>query len=408
MKRAFGIRTTPQLGAFLLLVFLVQILTHASAAKSTRFALLIGNSDYPSAVGGKLTNPTNDIALVKGALLSDGFAEGDIVIVPNASRIQILEHFDEFAKRVGQGGPGAISFFYYSGHGAANDQRDNYLIPVDVPELRTTDFWYHAVPLRDLIDALEREAPNANHFVIFDACRNSLVLKDPGRKTIVQSKGFAPVWAPGGILVAFATGEGELASDEGNGAGPYARALADEIVKPGVEAVTVFRKVQLDLIHSIGQAPWMLGSPPDEVYFAGQTASASAEPKRAPQRVSISVSPDECRRNSNFRVAIFAVQDRDAASLVDGLNAACFNTRTGAYPYKVHVDPSNKGTTYIIPSIKLAKPKSDEIEDSVVSIAKMTLPPELSRMHPNNDNNTPGIFRGGQGPILGDVTVYLF
>jgi len=45
------------------------------------------------------------------------------------------------------------------------------------------------------------------------------------------------------MLIAYATAEGELASDVGVGAGPYAKALAEEIIKPGVEAVAMFRVV---------------------------------------------------------------------------------------------------------------------------------------------------------------------
>jgi hypothetical protein len=35
-----------------------------------------------------------------------------------------------------------------------------------------------------------------------------------------------------GMLIAYATAEGDLASDVGDGAGPYAKVLAEEIIKP--------------------------------------------------------------------------------------------------------------------------------------------------------------------------------
>ena len=58
------------------------------------------------------------------------------------------------------------------------------------------------------------------------------------------------------MLIAYATAEGELASDVGAGvAGPYAKVLAEEIVKPGVEAVTMFRRVQVRVRSTIGQGP---------------------------------------------------------------------------------------------------------------------------------------------------------
>ena len=133
--------------------------------------------------------------------------------------------------------------------------------------------------MRDLLDRLNAEAPAAKHFVVFDACRNALKLKDAGGKALSQPKGFQPVRdIPGGMLIAFATAEGELASDQGADAGPYARALAGEIVKPGVEAFTVFRNAQLQVSESIGQKPWMQSSPMPAVYFAGREAAGQPSP----------------------------------------------------------------------------------------------------------------------------------
>ena len=81
------------------------------------------------------------------------------------------------------------------------------------------------------------------------------------------------------MLVAYATAEGELASDVGDGAGPYAKVLADEIVKPGVEAVTMFRRVQVRVRSSIGQEPWLGFSALGEVHFAGvQTEAVKSGP----------------------------------------------------------------------------------------------------------------------------------
>jgi len=211
--------------------------------------------------------------MLRSALLKVGFAEPDITVISDADRVAMLEAFEAFAARVARAGPDAVSFFYYSGHGASNAQRDNYLIPVDVPELSAAGFWHRSVKLRELIDHLNAQALGAKHFVIFDACRKTLKLKDPATKALAQPKGFQPVEKiPGGMLIAFATAEGELASDEGAGAGPYARALAEEIVKPGAEAVQVFRETQLRVMESAGQKPWMQASPMTRLYFAGREA----------------------------------------------------------------------------------------------------------------------------------------
>jgi uncharacterized caspase-like protein len=153
-----------------------------------------------------------------------------------------------------------------------------------VTELSASGFWYNAVALRELIERLNAEAPAARHFVVFDACRNTLKLRDAATKALTQPKGFRPVQdVPGGMLVAFATAEGELASDEGSGAGPYARALAEEIVKPGIEAIQVFREAQLRVMESTGQRPWTQNGPMARVYFAGRETPAAPAPIAQPQ-----------------------------------------------------------------------------------------------------------------------------
>jgi uncharacterized caspase-like protein len=179
------------------------------------------------------------------------------------------------ARKLSAAGQGAIGFFYYSGHGALNkDNGVNYLIPTDV-KTADAELWDYSVPLRSITDTMRDRAPDATHFVVFDACRNSLRLKETGSKALVQSKGFEPLRTVSGMLVAYATAEGETASDVGSGAGPYSTALAEEIVKPGVEAVTMFRNVQLRVRAAINQEPWLSYGALNEVWFAGREEMAS-------------------------------------------------------------------------------------------------------------------------------------
>jgi hypothetical protein len=123
--------------------------------------------------------------------------------------------------------------------------------------------------LTEITRKLTTGAGNATHFVVFDACRNTLHLTKPGSKAIVQSKGFVPVTQENGMLIAYATAEGGLASDVGAGAGPYAQALAEEVVKPGIEAVVMFRIVQRRVRAAIRQEPYLGFSALGDVYLAG-------------------------------------------------------------------------------------------------------------------------------------------
>jgi uncharacterized caspase-like protein len=255
------------------IVLLLLALMPSAAQAEKRIALLIGNQSYTSEIG-RLSNPHNDIALLEQALKVLGF---DVAVERDASLGALTRAVNAYARRVRGAGPNAVGFFYYSGHGAA-DAGINYLIPVDVKSAEDTELWDQSLRLTEVTRKLKAEAGNATHFVVFDACRNNLKLRTTGSRSLVQSKGFVPVTQESGMLIAYATAEGELASDVGAGAGPYAKALAEEIVKPGVEAVYMFRRVQVRVRTAIGQEPWLGFSALGEVHFAGVQAEAPKPP----------------------------------------------------------------------------------------------------------------------------------
>jgi uncharacterized caspase-like protein len=108
---------------------LVSITASGRAYAAERLALLIGNQNYSDKVG-KLRNPYNDVRLVSNALKRLGF---DVTEVRDANYRDMDTAVKKYIAKVKQAGEGAISFVYYSGHGAANTEtRINYLIPVDV------------------------------------------------------------------------------------------------------------------------------------------------------------------------------------------------------------------------------------------------------------------------------------
>ena len=246
------------------------------AANPKRIALLIGNGKYASAVG-PLKNPANDVNLLAAALNAVGFARDNIQVVTNADRVAILAAIDSYAQKIAAAGPDAIGFFYYSGHGAANKRdKRNYIIPVGVKTLDRS-VWYQAIALGDVVAQLSGRAPDAAHFVIFDACRNLLQMPTKG------GKGFVPVATKRGMLIAFSTDPGETASDEGEGGGPYATALARELVKPNLHHLDLFQNVK-ERVHRVTgvQVPWERNGLLRRVYLnEGQNQRTPAGRSRA-------------------------------------------------------------------------------------------------------------------------------
>ena len=262
----------------LAIVLCLSLLLPLPAQAEARIALLIGNQAYNAKVG-PLQNPINDITLIGAALEKLNFKvtlvrDGDY----RSTNAAIKRHIAA-ARREGQG---AISLFYYSGHGAANPEtKVNYLIPVDVANADDKDLWLYSINLNTLVDNLRDQASGATHYIIFDACRNELNLTTKGQKSLT-TKGFVPMKYTPGVLVAYATAPGGTASDVGSGGGAYARALSEEIAKPGVDSMLVFTRVARRVQREIGQDPFLSASTMPEVYFAGETtASNASEAERA-------------------------------------------------------------------------------------------------------------------------------
>ncbi|MBV1695981.1 MAG: SUMF1/EgtB/PvdO family nonheme iron enzyme [Hyphomicrobiales bacterium] len=237
------------------------------------------------AEGRPAKNPHNDVELVGAPLKQVGFS---VTILKDAIYKQMDSALKRYATEVRRAGRGTLSFFYYSGHGVANPENQlNYLIPVDVADADDDKVWFESLQQNVIIDLLSRQAQNATHYVVFDACRNELNVGGSAAKSLGTDKGFVPVADTSGLLIAYATAPKKTASDAGQGGGPYAKALAEELVRPGVESVSMFRNVQIRVKQSIGQDPWLWFPSLPPVYLAGRDQPATPSPApAAPARTS--------------------------------------------------------------------------------------------------------------------------
>ena len=257
----------------LLLLGAAAATASAQGPQGKRIALLIGNKDYKAGVGA-LVNPLNDVRVVGEALKAVGFEV--LTPVHNATRTTFLIATHEFAAKLKAAGPDAVGFLYYSGHGIAS-LGENYLIPIDVDAPSTQLLSVAGVKQSEVLTILRNEAPNAAHYLVLDACRNTLQGARGG-------KGFVPVGQQSGVLVAFAAEPGKTASDIGRGTGPYAAALAEELVKPGQNDLLMFHRVRVAVIQKTGgdQVPWTEDGiqRPERVLFGGESKPAPIQPQQ--------------------------------------------------------------------------------------------------------------------------------
>src|SRR5262249_49195703 len=88
------------------------------------------------------------------------------------------------------------------------------------------------------------------------------------------AKGLVPVAEQQGLFIAYASAPGKTASDQGEKSGPYAAALAAELMKPGLDHLNLFQNVKESVLASTGgvQHPWESNGLSRRVYLDRQRA----------------------------------------------------------------------------------------------------------------------------------------
>ncbi|CAD5373269.1 CASPASE_P20 domain-containing protein [Rubrivivax sp. A210] len=238
-------------------------------AEAPRVAVVIGNAAY---AGAPLANPVNDARLMTATLAGMGF---EVVEARDASRTRMLEALAEAGRRLaGRQGTGLL---YYAGHGLQVDWR-NYMLPVDASPRSAAEVAAQALDVQAGLDVF-RAAGCRMNIVVLDACR------DNPFGASASGRGLAPVDAPPGSFLAYATAPGHLAEDGSvtDGNGLYTRHLAREMQRADARIEDVFKRVRLQVRQfSQGrQVPWESTSLEDDFVFAtGRRADAAPEARR--------------------------------------------------------------------------------------------------------------------------------
>jgi hypothetical protein len=225
-----------------------------SAVPEHRVALVIGNADYASA---PLRNPVNDARAMASTLRGMGF---DVLTAENEGRKGMLQKLREFRDRLR---PESIGLFYYAGH-AIQVKGQNFLIPVGATMRSEAEVDEESVNLATLLDRLE-EAKNAINIVILDACRDN-----PFQRSFRSaSRGLAPVDAPTGTLIAYATAPGRTASDGEGANGLYTEEMLRALKVPGLKVEDVLKRVRAGVVQRTRgvQTPWDASSLIGDFYF---------------------------------------------------------------------------------------------------------------------------------------------
>lgn len=229
----------------------VQTLTEKPAigalteGTGNRHALVIGIDDYAHL--DPLMKAENDAIAVNEALEALGFK---VTLLTGLGVDAFDEALAAFYNRLSAGD---TAVFFFAGHGVA-DGATNYLLPVDMPRLDTTE---NPRLARNAIDATQvlseiRARGVELALVILDACRDDPFAIDGVRGGRPVQRGLARIEAEQGAFVIYSAGVGQTALDRLAPADPdpnsvFTRKFRPILETPGLPLVEIAKRTQIEV-----------------------------------------------------------------------------------------------------------------------------------------------------------------
>ncbi len=245
-----------------LFILITSLGTGAVVSAAERVALVVGMGAYDTIPA--LDNTINDARAIAGTLEGIGF---DVTLSTDADAGEFRQLLDDFAFR---SETADLALIYFAGHGI-EVQGENFLIPVDARVQSNRDVQRQSVSLRQMLAAVERA--RKMRIVILDSCRDNplgdsidltetLEVKIETTATTRGGGGLAAADPDRGTLVAFAAKDGQVALDGTGANSPFATALMDKMVQPGLEISLMFRQVRDQVLRMTDnlQEPHTYGS----------------------------------------------------------------------------------------------------------------------------------------------------
>jgi hypothetical protein len=256
-------------------------LTYGSALAQPKLALVVGNSNYESS---PLSSPGHDVDAIEKILTRLNFV---VARKKNLNQNAFREELRDFSVRLKKS-PGAIAFFYYSGHGMQVNG-NNYLVPIGAKIESEADVSIYGVRVDEVILRM-RSGNTSTSILVLDACRNN-----PYEKRFKSpDAGLARSAAPPGTLIAFAAAPGAVAAQASGGAlSPYTAALVGSLTEPTPLLLTLQKVANKVHTESGGrQSPYIETSAGfDATVALNASTSAAMAPSSPPPKRDEGVNP---------------------------------------------------------------------------------------------------------------------
>ena len=238
------------LAARSLVFFFLSLFAHVSGIGATalaqqpqRFAFVVTVQKYTNSVV-PLQYSDSDGEIVSGALKKVGFR---VRWLRDASKSDFFSEFDGFIDEVKRAGPNAVVLFYFSGHSVADvSNGTNHLILngqiLSPPEggIDARNFASYlpeiGIPLKTITTAIGKLNAQAS-FVVIDS---HLDVTEPA--LLNEALRSRPAGGPHNGMMLVAQGRPGMQAADTN---DFSRALAGALQTPGLDAVAVFKQVQV-------------------------------------------------------------------------------------------------------------------------------------------------------------------
>lgn len=251
--------------SYIRFIILSLFICTAAAAQDeiVRYALVIGNKNYPTA---PLRNPINDAQSIAENLQGLNI---DVTLLLDLDYDQLSENIELFYQKIQlNNDKKAVALFYYAGHAIQINHR-NYLVPLDIQFGDSEKFMAGLYDLNKLLATIPKQFGLQN-IIVLDACRNNPFKSEGDEDTdeVAISDGLAPLRAPVGTMIAYSTEPGSYASDGKGKNGIYTKHLLNYIQEM-IPIEEVFKKVRKSVAKETNnrQIPWEHSSLLEDVFI---------------------------------------------------------------------------------------------------------------------------------------------
>lgn len=272
----------------------------ALAQQPQRFAFVVTVQKYTNSVA-PLQYSDRDGEIVSGALKKVGFR---VRWLRDASKPDFFSEFDGFIDEVKRAGPNAVALFYFSGHSFADvSNSTNHLIfndqlpsppPEGISARNAAPYLSEiGIPLKTITTAIGELNAQAS-FVVIDS---HLDVTEPA--LLNEALRSRPAGSPHNGMILVAQGRPGMQAADTN---DFSRALAGALQTPGLDAVAVFKQVQVKVAEVTNgrQVPWiedrLLRSfrfseelQPHQNFLGGANASDTAVSREVGERLDLAL-----------------------------------------------------------------------------------------------------------------------